>query len=158
MSEDFYDIPIKGFELYKISKSGKIWSEKTKKVLSSKITNGYEVINILDKAVTVHRFVALTFLENPNNFKIVHHKDSNKLNNNVENLEWTTQKKNINYNQKDTSHPKKVIQLSLQGETINIFNSMLEASKHIGLSYDSISKVCIGKNKTAGGFLWKYGK
>lgn len=51
---------------------------------------------------------------------------------------------------------KKVMQLSLDGEVIKIFNSTMEAAKELSINQGNISNVCTGRNKTAGGFRWKY--
>lgn len=101
---------IKGYEgAYQISNFGRIKSfqgsdkyHKRKEIILSKgIRNTYEIIqlskNKTRKSFQVHRLVAEAFLPNPHNYPIVNHKDFNRLNNNVDNLEWCTQKHNVNY-------------------------------------------------------------
>ena len=84
---------------YKINENGEIYNIKTKKYLQGTVRNGYRAVKLtidgIKKDYLVHRLVAQTFLDNPNNFLVVNHKDGNKLNNNVNNLEWVTQSDNI---------------------------------------------------------------
>ena len=87
---------------YLIYDDGRVYSKKTDRFLKGKIDNvGYRVYNLSimnpltskkGKIVYAHRLVAEHFLTNPDNRPFVHHKDGNKLNNNVNNLEWVTEK------------------------------------------------------------------
>lgn len=85
-----------GYEgLYKVSDTGKIYSLKTKKELVKwNHTGGYSCVSLMAKRKKknkyVHRIVAEAFIDNPNNFPQINHKDENKRNNNIENLEWCT--------------------------------------------------------------------
>ena len=84
---------------YLISEDGRVYNLKTKRYLKGHLENtGYISVNLninnKKKNYALHRLVAQTFLENPDNLPIVNHKDGNKLNNNVENLEWVTQSQN----------------------------------------------------------------
>lgn len=111
---------------YFVSKCGKIFSEKTKKILKHKIDkDGYCVYvfsnNGVRKDISGHRLVAETFLDNPENKPTVNHIDGNKSNNNVSNLEWATYSENnhhrfdiLNYKQKsdysiDVIHDKTLL-------------------------------------------------
>jgi hypothetical protein len=109
-----------------------------------------------NKTYAVHRLVAMTYIKNPNNHPVINHIDENRLNNKVENLEWVTQKENCNAHNKKISHERKVIQKDLEGNVIKIHNSVTEAGTSIGLTRHSVNKVCLGINKTAGGFKWEY--
>lgn len=85
---------------YLVSEEGKIFNGKTgKEVKGTTKRNEYKTVQLTingkQKSIMVHRIVAEMFLENPNNLPIVHHKDRNKLNNNVSNLEWVSYKDNI---------------------------------------------------------------
>lgn len=147
---------------YKITKTGKIWSNKKNDFLESKINNGYyhNVLTKNKKNYSIHRLVALNFIPIPNNKKlddlVVNHINENKLDNRVENLEWCSQKENCNAHSKETSHSKKVIKMDFDGNELEIFNSMTEAGESIGLTRHAIGKACGNNNKKAGGFKWKY--
>lgn len=95
---DWKDVP--GFEgYYKISKNGELFSLPRRTVRpgirkSAIDRNGYKKVTLSKKCklhyFTVHRLVALTYIPNPQNLPTVNHKDGNKLNNSIENLEWAT--------------------------------------------------------------------
>jgi len=143
---------------YKITKSGKIWSIKNNRFLKPRICNGYRTITLKNNTIniTIHRIVAKTFILNPENKPYVNHINNNKLDNRLENLEWVTQKENCAAHQKNISHPRKVIQMDMNDNIISRFDSIKEASKTIGYTAASISRVVLGINKTAGGYKWKY--
>ena len=89
-------------DFYLVSNLGRIKNVKTNNIMHnySNKKNPYAKVNLSleanrpHKTIKVHRAVACTFIPNPNNLPQVNHKDGNKLNNNVDNLEWVTQKQN----------------------------------------------------------------
>lgn len=94
---------IKGYEgLYQVSNLGRIKSVRKKIIKSPSLAGrGYYRLTLCNngknKSFYIHRLVAQAFISNPNNLSQVNHKDENKLNNCVDNLEWTDCKSNINY-------------------------------------------------------------
>ena len=127
--------------------------------------NGYYVISINHKTKLLHRLVAELFIPNPNNLPEVNHKDENKTNNSVQNLEWCTHRENINYGSRNkrvstkllnNSKSKSIFQISLTGEIIKTFPSIGEIERKLGFKKANISACCRGKRKTAYGFKWCY--
>ena len=157
-SVELFDID--GYENYKITKDGKVWSKRSKIFLKLTLCNGYYFIHLRSngkgKHISINRLVAQTFIPNPDNKPYVNHINCDKTDNRVENLEWVTQKENCKAHDKQISHPRRVIQMDLDGNVIATFNSITEAGESIGKTRHAVNKVCIGKNKTAGGFKWKY--
>ena len=108
---------------------------------------------------TIHRLVCEAFLSNPNNLPEINHKDENKENNAVSNLEWCTPKQNCNYGTRTRRIAKKklkpVAQFSPNGELLKIWSSSTECSKH-GFDSRQISACCHGKHKTHKGYIWEF--
>ena len=155
-------IPILGLEQYNIIKNGNVINLKKNKIVPQRSINGYMVSSLTylgkSKNFSIHRLVAITYIKNPKELKIVNHKDGNTMNNDVRNLEWVTQHDNVLHSidkGNNVSHPRHVIQIK-DGKIIGKFNSVTEAGTHVGLTRYSISKVCLGINKSAGGFQWLY--
>jgi hypothetical protein len=142
-----------------IDKNGNVYSIKYKRLLSKYISiDGYECIGLQGKTNFIHRLLATQFIENKLNLPMVNHKDGNKLNNNVDNLEWCS----YSYNSKHAiencllNSRKKVIQISKEDEVIKHFDSIIEASSFTSIDGTNISRVCNGQRKTAGGYSWKF--
>jgi hypothetical protein len=153
--------------IYEVSDKGNIRKVDTKKVLKSHIRTGYKAVCLYNpetekkSTTSIHRIVACTFLENPENKKTVNHKNGDKLDNTVENLEWATYKENTQHaieTKLQTGHPKRVIQYSLEGEYIQTFDSIIEASEKTGINSRRISGICKGEKPSKNNFIWKHEK
>lgn len=151
---------IEGFDgKYYISTNGEIYSIPAKRILKTCISNtGYELVclrspNGKRKQYTVHRLVALTFLPNPENLPIINHKDENKLNNKVENLEWCTYSYNSTYgehlNKKNrTLHSpsrKECWIINLESKELMHFDSLNEAADFLQTKSTKLANVAKGK-------------
>lgn len=107
----------------------------------------------------VHRLVAIAFISNPDNRSIVNHKDGNRANNNVANLEWCTHRQNTVHahtNDMINKWERKVAQYTVDGKFIAEYSSLSKASRKTGVPLYNISKVCRKNHRTAGGYRWKY--
>ena len=103
-----------------------------------------------------HRLVAETFIDNPYNLPMINHKDENKSNNAVSNLEWCSATYNLNYGNRSKKYTKPIRMLNLQGVLLKTFESMKDAEKETSINHSKISSVCHGKRKKAGGYIWEF--
>lgn len=169
--------PVGGYEgLYEVSNFGRIkslncYNYKYPRIMKlGKRTDGYLCVglskNNQTKTKSVHRLVAEAFIPNPDNLEMVNHKDENKTNNNVDNLEWCTRAYNqlysiglhperkqlfadnfknpSPYTEKGVPHKYKqnVAITDEQGNLIRVFGNASEAGKILGLNSGNIVKVC----------------
>lgn len=137
-----------------------------KRVMNEKILNvnttrnWYTLVHLckewIRKAVTVHKLVAETFLNKNDYKKYINHKDWNKLNNCVENLEWCTVSENIKHSYDKLKRKKSKFTKKIECiETKEIFFSIKEASQKTKISTVSISHCLNWKSKTAGRLTWR---
>lgn len=167
--KDFVDI--QGYEgLYMVNPAGKVYSLVSNKLLRAGCNKqGYKTVVLCkdgkEKSFKVHRLVALAFIPNPNNYPCINHKDEDKTNNDVNNLEWCTHKYNINYgtarkrlSETLKNNPlkmrKPVIQLSLSGDFVKEYRSTKEAEETTGIDRRQISRAINHVGKQAQGYLW----
>ena len=175
--------PIKGYEeFYEISNYGRIRSldrviiqkgkfgqdtnhiYKGKILVPDHIHNGYLGVDLhvngKIKRMLVHRLVATHFIIKPEGKDYINHIDNNPSNNHVNNLEWCTQSENIQYaydnGNKIPPNQKKVSQYDMTGNLIQVWESMAEAARSLGLQQPNISKVCLGKRSQTGGYKWAF--
>ena len=172
--------------LYKVSNLGRILSlnyrntGKADLMNPSETTGDYLQVTLSKnkerKTCYVHRLVAETFLENPENLPEVNHKDEDKTNNFVflnedgtvnkekSNLEWKTHKDNVNHGTRNERAAKAntngkcskpVLQFTLDGEFIREWPSAMECERN-GFDQSNVSACCNGRIKSAYGYIWKY--
>lgn len=112
----------------------------------------------IHRRMRVHRLVAMAFIPNPDNLPQVNHKNENKSDNNVENLEWCDCTYNINYGtarrRAALKIMKQVARYDLNGNYIDSFESANEAMMKTGIRH--IGSVCNKKRDIAGGYQWRY--
>ena len=108
------------------------------------------------KTVLSHKLVAEAFIPNIYNLPCINHKDENKHNNRVDNLEWCTHKYNNNYGNNTKKLCKSVLQYDLQGNFIKAYYGANEASRQTGISTSNICKCCRKERKKTKGFVFKY--
>lgn len=129
--------------------------------------DGYKRLSLNEhgthRLVGVHRLVLHAFDPRENEDQLeVHHIDGDPENNCVENLMWVTHEENIKFippeKLKSSTQfiARPIVQLTLDGQEINVFPSAYEAWKQTGCNHRHISEVCQGKRRTTGGFKWKY--
>lgn len=170
---------IKGYEgLYQVSNLGRVKrilfinriciKEKEKMLKPRQNKFGYLLVSLSKngkiKQITIHRLVAETFLNNPNNYSDINHKDENKQNNNVDNLEFCTHKYNTNYGtrvqkikEKNKLKGKSILQIK-NGKIIKKWFNIKQAGTQLNINTKNICSCCKGKRKSAGGYQWQYAK
>ena len=180
--------PVVGYEgLYEVSNMGRVKSvERTawcgngyrtvhERILRTRKNRyGYVIVNLYQegkmKTCCIHRLVAESFIPNPDNLPDINHKDEDKTNNNVDNLEWCSRSYNNTYNgrakkagkkigKKLRNHPKTskpIIGIDKVTGLIVEFPSTHEASRQLGIGQNNICACCKGKLKSCGGFYWYY--
>ena len=165
---------ISGYENYVVDCNGNVFNTKTgRKMKQQKSADGYLTVSLcrrgVGKTFLVHRLVALAFLHNSGNLPEVNHKDENKENNSVDNLEWCTHDYNCRYGENAPTKQwrymlgkytpsKAVCQMDLSGNVLAVYPSTIAAEEHTGVGRSNIQRVCNPKyiNKTAGGYRWRY--
>lgn len=155
-----------GFSNYMISNLGRVVTIRK----SVKEKYGYLTIRLVSddkkqKDFSVHRLVGELFCDNPNGYSTINHIDCNKENNVYTNLEWVTQKMNVDHAisngvNKKFKNSKNICvdKLDNDGNIIESYHSMMAAAKSIGVNTNKIRNCCIGISKTSGGYGWQISK
>ena len=172
MIEIWRDIP--GYAgIYQISNFGRVrnlnWHKSHKtKILNLKPDNsGYVKLRIKkEKTLKVHRLVALAFIPNPDGLPQINHKNENKADNRVENLEWCTAQYNVLYNGNAQMIGKKLLNGPCSkpvamidtktGEILRVFPSTTEIERQLGFDRSNINKCCRKERKIANGYGWEF--
>lgn len=176
MNEVWKDVD--GFDgKYQVSNTGKVKSfrfstryskksEPFEHLLKPSLTReGYLHVTLYNgpgdrKKYTVHQLVAMAFIPNPQKYPTVNHKDENKLNNNVDNLEWCTYAYNNAYGtariRSMITKGRPVKQLTLEGIQIAEYCSIGIAAQLLNISKSGIKVCCAGKIHSFKGYVWRY--
>lgn len=169
---------IKGYEgIYRVSNLGRVYSVKRGIIVSLiKKKSGYYTVNLYKngemRTFLIHRLVACNFIENPNNLPQINHKDGDKSNNKVENLEWVSGAENMRHayennvggfkekalatiNEINNRYSYKKV-IFKKGNEILSFNSVSEAANLLGLKRDCIINSIRRKHKLFGFEVFGY--
>lgn len=172
-------IMIKQNNNYEISDYGNIRNKKTKRLLKPAISNkGYYLVSLSNKGkthtYTIHKLVMEHFNRCAFDYEVINHIDHNKLNNNISNLEYITQKENIidawnnglcenvrnkakiNILKASESEKIKINQYNLQGKFIRQWDYIRQIQNVLKINNANIVACCKGKRKSAGGYVWRY--
>ena len=179
---------IEGYPNYQVSNMGRVkrlstgYYRRTEKILKPQLqNNGYLHIKLSQKdktkCILVHRLVAQVFIPNPNNLPQVNHINEDKTDNRVENLEWCTQKYNINYgngiskrvktNKENGTYKKigeinskirskSILQFSKDNSFIRKWDCIMDVQRELGYDNKQICSCLKNRQKTAKGFKWVY--
>lgn len=154
-------IDIPGYEgLYAITEDGKVWGYRHQGFMAQRKNRGGYLYTGLRKNgkrlwYETHRLVATTYIPNPGNLPQVNHKDEDKTNNHISNLEWVTNKENSNHGTRNTriaaTHSNPVYCVELD----RVFPSGKVASQMLGICAYGIYQTCRGNQKQTHGYHFK---
>lgn len=145
---------------YRVSSLGRVANNKGKLLKIDINQKGYARVQLTrggKKAnIKVHRLVAEAFIPNPYGLPQVNHINEDKLDNRVGNLCWVDNRTNTVLNTNRTRRPRPVEAFTTSGDKIGCYESMAAASRATGIDKYSISAACLGTQKVAGGYIWRY--
>jgi len=159
---------IKGYELtHSVRSDGKLYRHRkgiVTEIAQCNHSAGYMYStltnNKVSKNVLIHRVLAKAFIPHTNDKKYVNHKDGNKKNNELSNLEWVTQSDNIKHSYANglSKHTKRIGQYTKSGELLNVFDSIIDAQNHCNKPGKTNIACCLrlARCKTAYGYIWRY--
>ena len=153
---------IKNYEgLYGITSCGRVWSYKSGRFLKPADNGqGYYGVSLYkngkSKTYKIHKLVADAYLSNPEGKTCVNHKDENKHNNSINNLEWMTSAENIEYSNYQRIGKKKNTNGVFCIELNRSFKTQVEAAQILNINKQSIVNCLAGRQKTGGGYHWRY--
>lgn len=171
-------VNIKGWEMYQVDTNGNVYGKNGNKLKYSINHNGYCIVNFYHnnkrKGFSVHTLIAKTFLENKENKTQVNHKDGNKQNNNIDNLEFVTAKENIEHSIKilgndnigvNNPNSRKIFGYDKNTNELKFkFDCIADAARYFAVNnvnYRHIQNIiyCVANNKgkkSYKGYIWKY--
>jgi hypothetical protein len=155
--EKLYSINIEGLEEFYISKSGNVY-RPDRTYIKPRNNKGYLQVSLNYKVYYIHRLMAFTFIPIIDTSKnVVNHINSIKTDNTLENLEWVTQKENVNKSKKPTGHPRRVLQIDKEtNQLVRAFDSILQATQITKYNQTTITNGCLGVGNKIGKYQWKY--
>lgn len=155
-----------GFEgLYEVSNFGRVRHKNGQEIGGSLNSYGYRAYSLFKdgKRYTCkgHRLVAEAFIPNPEGKRNVNHKDGDRDNNFVDNLEWVTHGENERHARQELSidySVKPVVQLTPGGDVVAIWVNASLPARILGISSQLISACCRGTAKSTGDYNWQFAK
>lgn len=178
MKETWKNVTMEKFNFYEVSSFGRV--RNGKKLLSPSLTKGYPTVTLCNKGyrrtIRIYKLVALAFIDNLAKLPCVNHKDGNKLNTHVDNLEWCTYGQNEKHAWKhglivftenmkkavtktilaEVEKQKRRVHCFIGGRIVGTYESASEAARQIHGSQAHISDCCNGKRFTHKGFSWAW--
>lgn len=163
--------PLENYEgLYEVSNYGIVKSLNYRKTGKERILkgnangDGYLRVTLTKngkkKTCRINRLVAQAFIPNPDNLPEVNHKDEDKTNNKVENLEWCTRAYNCNYGTRSKKVAEKlskpIYSIDKESGLVTYWESATVAERQTGISNKHINDCLKGRRKSAGGYYWFY--
>lgn len=164
LKEEWREVP--GYPNYVVSNTGSV-KNKVEHTIKPHLNNkGYPHVFLshdgVRKNIPVHRVVALAFISNPDNLPFIHHVDENPLNPRVDNLQWCTQKYNMNQGtlskKRKVPHSKgREVYALFEDGTDMYFSSLTKAEEYFGapITVAHIGHVLDGVQKTTGGLVFE---
>lgn len=157
---------VKSLERNIVRGRGGLYKIEEKILKSVKNTWGYLFVNLYNegkiKKYLIHRIVAQAFLPNHDNLQQINHRNEDKTDNRVENLEWCDSKYNINYGTHNKKMAKSksipILQFTKEMELVRKWESAMDVERELGFNQSSICSCCKGKYKSAYGYKWGYEK
>ena len=158
---------VRGFPNYYVTRDGNVYSDKYGDLRELKPIpdkRGYLTVHLYKnkKMYTryIHQLVAIAYIPNPNNYKLVNHKDEIVTHNEDTNLEWCDQAYNLNYGtarkRMALSKSKIVYQYTIDGKFVREWSSSYEIERELGIHNTLINRCTNGKKKTTHGYRWSY--
>lgn len=158
-------VTINGWCKYEVSEYGEVRNKETGHILTTSVDDkGYPYVNLQIKGkrknYKIHRLLAECFIPKVEGNPIVNHKDGNKMNWSLDNLEWTTSRENnlhaLENGLRTRTSNKPVIATHIESGKEYLFDSGAACARYIGTSRGNVSRVLIGKRKSAKGYTFRY--
>ena len=151
------------YKAYLVSNYGRLYSKYAKRIMRGVINfDGYLTYQLKkngkEKGISAHRLVGFSFVDNPEPLKYntINHKNEIRLINYFKNLEWCDNDYNLRYSDiYKTRNPKKVKQINIQGDTVQIHDSMSAAAREFNVCMSTVRGWC-NRDRFYRGFKWEF--